>query len=115
MTVLGDPPTDGAPDPKPAKRIVATRSQWSDLRFEKLGTCRVCDSYLTELHHLVSRSLLGSDVAANLVPLCSTCHEHVERHDPVACSVLRDNLRPEEIRYILDTKGDDYLERRYPA
>lgn len=23
-------------------------------------------------------------------------------------------IRPEELRYILDTKGADYLERRYP-
>ncbi|HSE45420.1 MAG TPA: HNH endonuclease signature motif containing protein [Gemmatimonadales bacterium] len=115
MTVLGDQPTEGAPDPKPAKRIVATRSQWSDLRFEKLGSCRICGSYLTELHHLVAKSLRGDDIAANLVPLCSTCHGEVELHHQPFLGILRASLRPEELRYILDVKGSDYLERRYPA
>lgn len=110
MTVL-----DTNPDPKPAKRIVATRSQWADLRFEKLGMCRICDAPYTELHHLVSKSLRGDDIAANLVPLCHACHVGVELHSPTLCSLLRNKLRPEELRYILDTKGADYLERRYPA
>lgn len=105
------------PDPKPAKRIVATRSQWSDLRFEKLGRCRIpgCEEYDTELHHVVSRSLGGPDEAANLVPLCRRHHTLVELWHRPTLTALRESFRPEEIRSVLDLKGADYLERRYPA
>lgn len=103
-------------DPKPAARIVATRSQWDDLRFEKLGTCRVCGAYDdVELHHLLSKSLRGSDVAANLIPLCHRHHMLAENWDPPTLHAIRSGLRPEELRYLLDHKGVDYLERRYPS
>src|SRR5215472_5714404 len=64
------------------RRKVASRKTWEKLRDEKLGPCRCeqapenadfCDGAL-ELHHLVSRTHRGDDVADNLVPLCRRHH-----------------------------------------
>jgi hypothetical protein len=104
-------------DPKPSARFQATTLQWVELRKQKMGPCRVCGQVPTTLHHLVSRSLRGSDVVENLVPLCGSgthgCHGAVEARRPDALKALRENLRVEEVKYILDTKGEDFLSRYY--
>lgn len=101
-------------DPKPTPRHRADRLEWEQIVRRKLGVCRCCGGFGAELHHLVARSLRGSDVAENIVSLCRTCHQDVEAWESDALSALRQNLRPDELRYILATKGADYLERRYP-
>jgi 5-methylcytosine-specific restriction endonuclease McrA len=105
-------------DLKPPQRLQASTRQWVELRKQKLGPCRICGQVPATLHHLVSRSLRGSDVAENLVPLCGSgthgCHGAVEARRPDALKALRDNLRADELKYILNTKGADYLERYLP-
>jgi hypothetical protein len=69
------------------------------------------------LHHLVSKSLGGDDVADNLVPVCGSgttgCHGLLEAHNMWACDLLGRRLTEAERRYVVDTKGAYYLESRY--
>jgi HNH endonuclease len=104
------------PDPKPRKRVKATREEWQVLRWHKLMQgCRICGIRdRAEFHHLVGRDLGGDDVSDNLVPLCPIHHKQVEERQMVACSVLRDRLRGEEIAYVVGRKGEDFLSRYYP-
>jgi hypothetical protein len=82
------------------------------------GRCRLCGNPYTTRHHLVSRSLRGDDIEANLVPLCGSgvtgCHGAVEARDPMVCSLLRSRLTDDELSYVLKKKGADWLERYYP-
>jgi hypothetical protein len=113
--------TEVTPDPRPEKRIKATQADWLKLYAEKMGPCRVCGVRLQDwamsLHHIVSKSLGGSDVADNLAPLCGSgvtgCHGLIEAHDPTAGVKLRANLTEAELLYASSLKGWDYLERRY--
>ncbi len=108
-------------DPKPAKRIKASAEEWVELREAKLGPCRVCGTtaWPLGLHHLVSRGQGGDDLEDNLVPLCGSgttgCHERVESRDPVACHELRKHLTEAEIAYVLEKRGEAYLDGRYPT
>ena len=59
---------------------------------------------------------------ANIVPLCgsgtSGCHGALTDHRPgweKIASRLRRRLRPEEIEYMIDKKGLDWLDRTYPG
>lgn len=110
------------PDPRPAKRHKASAAEWETLREQKQPQrCRLrdetCVRVLT-LHHIVPRSLGGSDVLPNLVWLCGTGttghHGLVEAHDPKACSDLRDSLKPDELGYAITTKSAEFISRRYP-
>jgi HNH endonuclease len=107
----------GQPDPKPPPRLVT--SDWKPLRAQKTGPCRACGSYQwVELHHAVPRSLGGGDVEDNLLPLCHTCHMEWEDRGqrwPMIAAAVRDSLSPAEHAYIVQTKGEDFLERYYPA
>lgn len=102
-------------DPKPEKRIKATKAEWEALRAEKLGPCRLCGEPNTTLHHIVPRSLRGSDVAANLVSLCGSGttghHGMVEARDPWACSLLGQRLTDSEAAYVVGVKGATFLHR----
>lgn len=116
------------PDPKPAKRLIATIAQWRQLRLLKLGPCRGCpdatlSEYAVTLHHLVPRSLGGDDVAGNLIPLCGDgtlgCHGIVEdgrgREDFAAVSArIRARETDEEREYVIRKKGREWLEIYYP-
>ena len=72
----------GSPDPKPTRRIVASKAEWQAIADAKQGPCRICRRVESngsvhstiELHHLVRRSQGGDDVADNIVPLCGACH-----------------------------------------
>lgn len=47
-------------------------------------TCRnpFCESSRNlTVHHIIKRSQLGNDEMGNLITLCLTCHEKVERHE----------------------------------
>ena len=35
----------------------------------------ICGAVSVDLHHIVSKSLSGSDHHSNLIPLCRTCHD----------------------------------------
>lgn len=88
------------------------------LHEQKGGVCRVCGTqWYRSLHHVVSRSLGGDDVADNLVPLCGTgttgCHGLVEAGDPWACTRLAERLSAGEWRYVVGKKGVGFMERRY--
>jgi hypothetical protein len=102
-------------DPKPGQRIIEDREGWEGLRRIKLRGCRVCgvDYFRVQLHHLVGRDLGGDDVPDNLIPLCPEHHQQVEERKRVACSLVRQRLSPAELRYILNKKGPDFLERYY--
>lgn len=109
-------------DPKPPRRVKADQNEWARLRKEKLGSCRLCHDLTmhvpgTTLHHIVSKSLRGDDVADNLVPLCgdgtSGCHGLVEARDPWARPLLGERLTEAERAYVLRKKGAGWLERHY--
>jgi hypothetical protein len=107
-------------DQKPAKKQKANKAEWEKIRARKLDgwPCRVCDDNKAEtLHHIVSKSLGGADVADNLVPLCGSgttgCHGLIEAHEMWACTRLGQRLTNAERQYVIDTKGAYYLERRY--
>ena len=105
-------------DPKPEPRIRATADGWVKLRTEKLGPCRVCQTpFKPTLHHIVSKSLGGDDVADNLVPLCGSgttgCHGLVEAREPWACSLLGQRFTAAERAYVVAKKGAWFLETRY--
>ena len=97
------------PDPKPVKRHKASRQEWEEIRLEKGTGCRVCLHSRYELHHLVGRDLGGSDVADNIVPLCSHHHRLVEERR----LFLGDLLLDAEIRYVRTVKGERFLSRYY--
>src|SRR5688500_4725357 len=104
------------PDPKPARRVKATTAEWEQIRARKLDgwPCRVCEAFqAATLHHLVSKSLGGDDVADNCVPLCGSgttgCHGLVEAYDEWACSLLGFRLTAAEREYVVGKKGADFL------
>jgi hypothetical protein len=103
------------PDPKPTKRIKATRNDWQTMRWHKLTKgCRLCGTRdRVEFHHLVGRDLGGDDVLSNLVPLCPLHHQRVEERK-LESSVLRGHLTVSEIEYVIGKKGSDFLARYYP-
>jgi hypothetical protein len=110
---------EAKPDPKPPKRHRATQAEWKRLRRRKLGPCRVCGTWSRiSLHHLVGRDLGGDDTEDNLVPLCGSgttlCHGKVEHFIREACQTLRLTLTPRELAYVIGTKSEHWLERRYP-
>jgi hypothetical protein len=69
-------------------------------------------------HHIVPRSSGGDDVEPNIVPLCGDgvrgCHGAVEAWDREARAKLRESLRPEEVAYVIERKGEAWLDRNYP-
>jgi hypothetical protein len=105
-------------DPKPARRVKADQNEWQRLRAEKIAMCRVCAEKIgSTLHHLVSKSLGGDDMADNLVPLCGSgttgCHGLIEARDAWACSLLGQRLTAEERAYVVVKKGAGFMARYY--
>lgn len=101
-------------DPKPAKRIKASRSEWEMIRRAKLDVCRACRyDFRIELHHLVPRSQAGDDVADNLVPLCFLCHGLIENRNATTEVALGLKLTRPERNYVIRKKGLYYLIDRY--
>jgi hypothetical protein len=105
-------------DPKPIARVKADQNEWVKLRAEKLGPCRICTlGDNVTLHHLVSKSLRGDDVAANLVPLCGDgtrgCHGRIESRDPWAATLLGHSLTRAEREYVIEKKSAAFLNKYY--
>jgi len=120
----------GAPDPKERtlshgrkryRRKVASRKQWEKIVQEKMGPCRVCVNPsgnghglpVIEFHHVVSRQDGGDDLADNIVPLCSDCHDEVTRRIPSSCACMLESLTEREWAYMIERGGEDYPERAY--
>lgn len=116
---------------RPGDEIVAFGMQrrrfWTDgAKCEREGHCRMCrrPSHVRQLtrHHLIAQGwwrARGEDIAvlrnaaANIVPLCRQCHDEVE-HDVESRRMLRRVLTQEEVAFIIDVIGRNWLERRYP-
>lgn len=94
--------------------MTASRDGWIALRREKLGACRVCcDPNRVELHHLIPRSIGGGDVAANLVPLCRTCHDRITRREYLERVGLAESLTDTEYAYVVGKLGEGGMERLF--
>jgi 5-methylcytosine-specific restriction endonuclease McrA len=125
-------PTDGPPLPDPKartlargprkyRRKIASPKQWQAIIADKLGPCRVCtrpasngSGFLkVQFHHIVSREDHGDDVADNILPLCSWCHDQVTRRDASASRLLFENLTDAEYAYMIERGGEGYPERAY--
>lgn len=100
-------------------RIVATAEQWEQIREEKLGPCRGCDNYKlspparVELHHVVFRSHGGGDIADNLIPLHTGCHELVHARHPETVRRMLASLTDAEYAHAVDSQGEGFFERAY--
>lgn len=110
-------------DPKPRKRHRATQQEWEQLRIQACENarwrCQACSEMRTlTIHHLVPRSQGGDDTIGNLMALCghgtAGCHGDVTANRPHALAAVRRNLTPQQTRYIIERKGEAWLDRRYP-
>jgi hypothetical protein len=120
-----------AADPRPARRIVDSAAGTAKVRRER--RCRACGSrQQLSRAHIVPKGQRGDDVDANIVPLCGGgtdgCHGSLTSHHAATypswlegqewqavASALRDNLRDDEIAYVLRKKGESWLNRVYPV
>jgi 5-methylcytosine-specific restriction endonuclease McrA len=78
--------------PKPRPRLLSKRAartlkalDWRKVRAVVLARdkhrCRACSSsHGLDVHHVIMRSLGGSDEAQNLIALCRDCHQSVHGH-----------------------------------
>lgn len=107
-------------------RVKASPARWREIRDRKLGPCLVCTHLGVEqgapstLHHVVAKSLGGSDTESNCVPLCGTgtsgCHGRVEAHEPDTCqafAVALQLLDDDAYAYAIGKLGEDGFFRRY--
>lgn len=109
------------PDPRPRRRRVLDRPAYTRLVRALLWRereCELCGKRKAEsAHHAVSRKQGGDDIIENLVALCGDgvrlCHGEVEASRS-ARSRLRPKLRPEVVAYIIERKGEAWLDRKYP-
>ena len=93
--------------------------------------CRLCpESEELTRHHLVPHSWFITDTVggafrpirnanANIVPLCASCHRIVDGiRDPVGRlqkrSALRAALGTNEIAFIIQVRGQEWLDEHYP-
>lgn len=110
------------PDPKPAKRHVATQKEWQRIRESVFPTwCRVCEARRADnLHHVIPRSGRGSDVIENLLPVCGSgttgCHGLIEGRSEWARGRVREAILadPAMTDYVVERKGWGWLDKAYP-
>ena len=103
------------------RRKIASPKQWQAIIAAKQGPCRVCCDpcsngaafTLVHMHHLVPRARGGDDVADNIVPLCSACHEQVTRGNPVDLEAVASSLTDAEYAYIVGKLGEGGIERLF--
>lgn len=116
----------GIGKPKRKSRKRASAQRWEEIRAKKLGPCLVCQwlgetqQHSSSLHHVVAKSLGGSDCESNVVSLCGDGvqghHGLVERHDAETCRVFADaiqNLDGHAYSYAVQHLGEDGFARRY--
>jgi len=71
--------------------------EWRRLRTQCLARdyqqCVICTStHRLTAHHLHARKDGGPDTLNNLTTLCHTCHDLIERQDPMHTTLLRQHL-----------------------
>jgi 5-methylcytosine-specific restriction endonuclease McrA len=106
------------PDPKPVSRHRDRRAGRDKLKRDR--KCRGCGQIHLNVfrHHIVPKgSQGGDDVDANLIPLCSLCHDDLHHHPgeeriKVRLAV-RESLREEELAYVEQKVGLAWLDRFY--
>jgi 5-methylcytosine-specific restriction endonuclease McrA len=111
------------PDPKPRRRIRAlTKAQRAAAYDWPISTrCVVCGDAWPHRSHVVPRSQGGDDVRSNIVPLCGLDHVVLDqgagdRRAIVAAAVRAwIDSEPDVLAYVLERKGQAWLERRYPT
>lgn len=106
------------PDWKPVKRQKASTKLWTEMRRGLDERCQVCGDPAQSAHHIVRKSQGGDDVPANLASLCGHgtrgCHGLVERRHRPTLSTLRYALSDDQLAYVLQKKGQAWLDRAYP-
>jgi hypothetical protein len=100
------------------RRKVASPKRWAQIIDAKQGPCRVCGGTSDiSYHHLVPRSMGGSDTSSNIVPLCGDGtrgdHARVEQRDEAACRALVLSLTDDEYSYCVEKAGEGFFERKY--
>jgi predicted restriction endonuclease len=65
------------------------------------------------LHHLLSRSQGGDDVADNLVCLCPSHHDDVEARRAASLAALAASLTDSERAYAIDKLGEGAMGRLF--
>lgn len=111
---------------KPKARQRAGRDRWEEIRARKLGDCLVCrwlgvkQTLPSTLHHIVAKSLGGSDTEANVAPVCGDGtvghHGFLEAHDPATCQAFAAALQQwddQAYSYAVEKLGEDRFLRRY--
>jgi hypothetical protein len=107
-------------------REKASAERWEQIRAAKLGVCLVCrwfgekQQLPSSLHHVVSKSLGGSDTEANCVSVCgdgvSGHHGALEARDPAVCQAFASALQlwdDAAYSYAVDKLGEDGFLRRH--
>ena len=107
-------------------RVKASPERWEQIRAAKLGPCLVCKLLGVEqllpssLHHVVAKSLGGSDTEANCVSVCGDGvrghHGDLESHVPEVCQVFAAAVQlwdDAAYAYAIDKLGEDGFLRRY--
>jgi len=91
------------------------------------GRCRMClrSSSVRPLsrHHLVPQAWFRArpklaplrHAEANIVPLCDPCHQAVEERGSHARKELRRLLGAAEVAFVIQVRGRDWLDLRYPV
>jgi hypothetical protein len=98
------------------RRRIASQKQWQALHAAKGSSCRLADQVCTGpvgLHHLVSCSHGGDDIADNLVPLCTYHHTAVHVRMPTPSRLVLERLTDAEYAYMIARGGEDYPDRAY--
>lgn len=118
----------GLAKPKGSRRFreKASPQRWAEIRAKKLGPCYVCvyrgetQELDSSLHHVVAKSLGGSDTEANVAPACGdgTTGHHglLEAHDPETCRAFAAALQKFDdaaYAYAISKLGEDGFLRRY--
>lgn len=83
--------------------------------------CRVCGGPPSEAHHVLWRGDLGDDVDANLIPLCTHCHNLYHRATGkdwrIVARAIAVSLTADNVSYVEEKLGPTawrpYLRRRY--
>lgn len=87
-------------------------------RFHEAGhLCLVCLWHRVDAHHLLLRSQSGDDVLANLIPLCSSCHEALHLgivlpRDTIGRYILSER-GTEALSYLRSKRSDGWIEKRF--
>lgn len=110
-------------DPKPRKRYKATPKEWAEIH--AIVTARACQICFvrraTNAAHVVARSQGGDDWIDNLLGVCGMgnaagCHGLLHNHDRAALAKARLAIlsSPAIRAYVLNRKGEAWLDRAYP-